>query len=293
MVGERGTWWRSSVKVMRPLYGTRPRSANRSGDRCSCRIWAGTRCQSGASSSTRPWRMANSAASVRSGHAELRVHVLEVGRDGPPDTPSASAISGLDRPRASWTTTSASRGVKPAGQTGAPAHPVPGGGQDGVGRVAVEAAGRHLVAQHPLGRRCVDRRAVRPRLAQPVVDVGGGQDAGATRDGLAGQPLRVAGPVEALVVRARRTARSGRSVGVRASIRSVRYGCDRARSRWLTDQRPGSVHTVLDTPMTPTSCSQPARRTRVTSAARQTEERRGVAGERGDAAAVPGAASGP
>ena len=66
---------------------------------------------------------------------------------------------------------------------------------------------------------------------------------------------------------ATRSAPTSASSGVRASIRSVRYGWVLARSRWEMLHWPGSSQTPLGMPIMPMSCTSAARRSMPTSAA--------------------------
>ena len=68
---------------------------------------------------------------------------------------------------------------------------------------AVELPGAHLVAHRPFGVTSLKRRAVGTRLPQRVVGIGGAQDPGRQRDGVAPQPARVAGAVQPLMVQRR------------------------------------------------------------------------------------------
>ena len=60
---------------------------------------------------------------------------------------------------------------------------MPGLGQDGVDRVAVQPAGAYLAAQL-LRRLLGESETVRPRLGHGLIGVGGGQDAGGGREHL-------------------------------------------------------------------------------------------------------------
>src|ERR1700751_2496726 len=95
-------------------------------------------------------------------------------------TCSSAAISGLDRPWPSRTSTSASRAVSPDGRparrrtrwpaalstarTPPPPPPVAGRLEHRLPRLPVEPPGAHLAAHHPLGIAGLKRRAVRARL---------------------------------------------------------------------------------------------------------------------------------
>ena len=136
------------------------------------------------------------------GHAELRVDVLEVRRHRlAADRQLGRRSAGSSDPRASSTSTSTSRRVRPAGSAARRPHPVAGRGQHRVDGVAVESSVLHLLAH---------RRRPRRRRRRPV-GAGGARAARGTRrrppgaaPGMeidaAGQPVRIAAAVEALVV---------------------------------------------------------------------------------------------
>ena len=94
-------------------------------------------------------------------------------------------------------------------------------------------AGRpHLGAQRARGRVGVQRRAVRPRLGHRRGRRPRRRATGRRGERGRRQPARVAGAVQPLVVRAA-ISRLRSSAPNLASIRSVRYGCSRTRSRRL------------------------------------------------------------
>ena len=73
----------------------------------------------------------------------------------------------------------------------------------------------------------------------------------------AGQPARVPGSVQPLVVAGGDRRGCGPAPVTRASIRSVRYGCSRTRSSSASVSRPGLSQMALDTPRRPRSWIRP------------------------------------
>ena len=158
------------------------------------------------------------------------------------ETTRRRAICLFEWPRASSRRTSTSRAVSPAGHGATGGRAVTRRRQHGVGRVPVQAAGADLGRA---GRRAActgsSGRPVRPRFGHRVIDVRGREQPVGRRERGRGQPARVAGPVEPFVVSGRRSPGWPPSAAISASIRSVRYGCSRTRSRLGLGQRAGLV----------------------------------------------------
>ena len=93
--------------------------------------------------------------------------------------------------------------MSPDGRPGPAADPVARRFEHRVDALAVQPPGAHLFAHHPLGLGGAERGTVRTGLTQRLVNVGGTEDPHRQRDGVATQPVRVAGPVKPFMVQRR------------------------------------------------------------------------------------------
>ena len=149
------------------------------------------------------------------GDADLGVDVLHVVARRLAEITSCAAICRFDSPRATSRSTSTSRAVSPAGHvrrrrtrwpaarsTASTASP-----SSRPARTSARSWAAALVA--------VDAGPVRPGLELGPVDVGGGEDPARRGQRIAGEPSRVAGAVEPLVVLRPRSRRAGPARGRR------------------------------------------------------------------------------
>ena len=152
---------------------------------------------------------------------------------------------------------------------GKPARAMPGGAEDRLDRLTVEATGADLAAQlerRPLRR---VRGAVRPRLAHRLVSGGGGEDARGDRNRGAAQPARVTRAVHPLaVLRRQRPQRGERRRLLQHPLREVRdHANPLLPSHLPTPSAPRLSQIALETPSRPKWCTSPARRKACTSPA--------------------------